>query len=666
MTFYNARALAIAARQVLKPPPRLNLSEWADAKYRLSADAGAAEPGRWKTLPFQRGWMDALTDPRTWQVSVMKAARVGWTESIKAFVGYHVDHDPSAILLIQPTENDAKGFSKESIEPLLRDVPDVGDKFARYTLKNTLLLKRYRGGILQIASARKPGDFRRVGRRIVAGDEVDGYPLSTGKEGDAIKLASKRADYFWNRKLLWGSTPTIAGVSRIEQLFLDGNQQRYYVPCPKCGEFQVLQFRYFDWPKGKPEAAVYLCRQCSHAIDHSHKRDMVHAGEWRPGPHAQFTDVEAPPEWHGHASFHIWAAYSFSPNASWGQLCTEWVAATHAGAEQLQTVVNTMLGETWKEKGEAPEWRRLFDRRESYAIGSCPMGVRFLTVGTDIQHDRIVYEVVGFGRNKESWSIDAGVIQGDTANLGPKGPWPQLAALLEREFPHESGTNLRVRMLAADSGDQTITVYSWVRSQEDPGRVIAVKGIDSADVVVNTGSKVDVTRSGKRVGWVRLFLVGKAMTTSEFYGWVRQELPTEEERANGAVTPTGYCHFPQYPESVFKELTALQLVSHKNPKGFMVRTWELIPGRSDDFLSARRYARSAAALVGLDRLRESDWEALEQQLGLETKNKEQSLKETSESFPETSGKESAAPSRPAPKQQPWLGRRRGGWLKGDR
>src|SRR5688572_18206028 len=98
--FANARAIAAAARQVLKPPPRLTLSAWADEKFRLSADAGAAEPGRWRTLPFQRGWMDALTDPRIWQVSVMKSARVGWTESIKALVGYHVDHDPCAILLI--------------------------------------------------------------------------------------------------------------------------------------------------------------------------------------------------------------------------------------------------------------------------------------------------------------------------------------------------------------------------------------------------------------------------------------------------------------------------------------------------------------------------------------------------------------------------------------
>lgn len=363
--FADASALAASARRVLTPPPRRTLSDWADEKYYLSADGGAAEPGRWKTLPFQRGWMDACSDPRIWQVSVMKSARVGWTESIKALVGYHVDYDPCPILLIQPTEDDAKGFSKESIEPLLRDVPSVGAKFEPYALNNTLLLKRFRGGLVQLASARKPGDFRRVGRRVVAGDEVDGYPLSAGKEGDPIKLATKRSDYFWNRKLLWGSTPTDAGVSRIEQLFLDGDQQRFYVPCPKCDAMQVLRMKQFDWPSGKPHLAIYVCLRCAAAIDHAQKRDMVYAGDYRQGPHEQFPEVEPPPPFHGHASFHIWAAYSFSPNATWGQLATEFVESNAAGPLQLKTFVNTGLGETWKEKGDAPEWRRLYDRRET-------------------------------------------------------------------------------------------------------------------------------------------------------------------------------------------------------------------------------------------------------------------------------------------------------------
>lgn len=654
----SAAAVITTARAALKPPPRFTLSEWAEERFYLSADAGAAEPGRWRTLPYQRGWMDAMTDPRVLQVAVMKSARVGYTESMKALIGFHVDHDPCPILVIQPTEDDAKGFSKESIEPLLRDCPSVGEKFARSTTKNTMLLKRFRGGVLQLAGARTPSNFRRVTRRVIIGDEIDGYPPSAGNEGDPMKLAVRRSETFWNRKFVWGSTPTDAGVSNIEREFLKGDQRRYYVPCPHCLEMQVLQFRQFTWPKGRPELAVYVCIHCGAEIEHAHKRDMVHAGEWRPGPHAQFPDDPTPTPQAGYVSFHIWAAYSFSPNASWGQLCTEFAQASHEGPEKLKTVVNTVLGETWKEKGEAPDWRRLYDRRAAYAVGTCPRGVLFLTAGVDVQHDRLAYEVVGWGRGKESWSVDSGVIPGDTSNLTQKGPWPQLDALLDRTFPHEGGSELRIRMLAVDSGDQTQTVYNWVRTK-DAGRVIAVKGVDSADVLINSGSKVDVSSSGKRVGWVRLYLVGKAMATSEFYGWLKLQLPTDDERGDGALTPPGYCHWPQYGEQYFKELTALQLITHKNAKGFPVRSWELIPGRADDFLAARRYARAAAALGGLDRLRESDWSALERQVGVETMTATVSIDTDVSSTPATA-------KHSPQKKQPWIERRPRGWLKGKR
>jgi phage terminase large subunit GpA-like protein len=196
---------------------------------------------------------------------------------------------------------------------------------------------------------------------------------------------------------------------------------------------------------------------------------------------------------HGHASFHIWAAYSFSPNATWGQLCTEFVTANAAGPDQLKTFVNTALGETWQERGDAPEWKRLYERRATYAIGTCPPGVLFLTAGVDVQKDRLVYEVVGWGRDKQSWSIDAGVLPGDTSDLSG-GSWPALKALLDRSYPHASGLHMPITMLAIDSGFNTQVVYAWAR-KHPMSRVIAVKGHDAAHTVIGAPSPVDVTVS---------------------------------------------------------------------------------------------------------------------------------------------------------------------------
>jgi phage terminase large subunit GpA-like protein len=204
--------------------------------------------------------------------------------------------------------------------------------------------------------------------------------------------------------------------------------------------------------------------------------------------------VPPPAPWHGHASFHIWAAYSFSPNATWGQICAEFVSASKK-VEELKTFTNTVLGECWVDRGEAPEWERLYKQRESYPVGTCPLGALFLTVGVDVQKDRLVYEVVGWGRGKESWSIDAGVIPGDTATTEP---WAEINALLDRAYASESGVSLHIKMLAVDSGYNTQVVYNWARGHA-MSKVIAVKGMDSVSVLISAPRPVDVSAAGRLV-----------------------------------------------------------------------------------------------------------------------------------------------------------------------
>jgi phage terminase large subunit GpA-like protein len=145
-----------------------------------------------------------------------------------------------------------------------------------------------------------------------------------------------------------------------------------------------------QWPEGQPELAHFVCSKNGCVIEHSSKRDMVERGEWR-----------AASPFNGHASFHIWAAYSYSPNAAWGQLATEFVRAKKQGPLKLRVFINTVLGESWSESGEAPDWQRLYQRREHYlSLRRIPEGVKFLTAGVDVQKDRWVYEVVGWGAGK--------------------------------------------------------------------------------------------------------------------------------------------------------------------------------------------------------------------------------------------------------------------------
>jgi terminase, large subunit len=597
------------AMEQWRPPPRRSLSEWADENFYLSPES-SAEVGRWKTIAYQREPMDCITDPRVRQVTMKKSARVGFTKAcLNAAIGYFMHQRPSTIMVVQPTEKDAKGFSKEEIAPMLRDVPvlsqivfeDSEEETGPKGSGNTILHKKFPGGVFSIAGANSGAGFRRISRRAIFLDEIDAYPLSAGQDGDPVKLAIKRGEYYHDRIVVGGSTPLLEGTSRISQLFLEGDQRYYYVPCPECGHMDHLAFdkrgdgesesttkptpgHVMDWQEGKPEEAYFICSKNGCVIEHRHKRSMIERGEWR-----------ASKPFEGHASFHIWTAYSLSPNATWGHIAKEYEEARKAGPEQERTFVNTTLGETWKEKGEAPDWQRLYLRRELYPTGTVPAGPSFLTCGIDVQKDRFIYEIVGWKAGKESWSVDAGVIPCDT---GRDDSYLKLDELISRTFETPAGP-VRLLMTAIDSGYNSQQVYYWARRHV--GRVIAVKGTDHATAMWGVPTDVDVHHNGVRITrGCKVWPVGSSIAKTELYGWLRIDPPTD-----GGAFPKGFCHFPQYGEDYFKQLTAEHLVKVINKRTFLPKLeWHLIKGRENHWLDCRVYARVAAGVAGLDRLKE--------------------------------------------------------------
>jgi phage terminase large subunit GpA-like protein len=582
-----------------RPPPLLSLSQWADRNFVLSAET-AAEPGHWHTLPYQREPMDAISDPRVTQVTLKKSARIGYTLMMSTAMGYFIDQDPCSVMVVQPTVDDAKNFSKETVAPMLRDVPVLRKIFGVEEKSKgpkdssaTLTLKTFPGGLLDLIGANSGSGFRRKSRRVVMFDEVDAYPPSAGSDGDQIELGMKRAEAFHNRKIIAGSTPLLEGASRIEELFLEGDQRRYYVPCPHCGHMDFLVFRegprghYMWWPDEDPKKAVFICKSCGCHIEHKHKRWMVEHGEWRadkPGG--------------DHRSYHIWSAYSYSPNATWGQIAARFLKATRGGSEKLKTFVNTELGETWKERGEAPAWERLHQRREPYAIGTVPDGAIVLTTGVDVQQNRFVYEVVGWAPNKENWSVEAGELHGDTALAST---WDQLDELLARTYRSagDGAPEMPIAMMAVDSGFRAQMAYAWGRNHP-MSRVIAIKGMSGAQrPLIGASASVDMKLNGKvyQKGY-RIWPVGGEVGKSELYGWLGLKL------AEDGTPPSGYCHFPEgYTEEFFKQLTAEHLVKIVSRRTGRTRfEWQQLPNRENHHLDARIYARAAVALLGLDRM----------------------------------------------------------------
>lgn len=646
-TIWRAKAEAI------RPDTQLTVSEWADAHRKLPKKS-SAEPGPWRTArtPYLREIMDCLSATSlVEEVVLMKGAQVGGSEAILNAIGYAIDHTPGPIILVQPTVELATRFSRQRLEPLVSDSPKLAEKVARARSRdsgNTILSKDFPGGQIIITGANSAVGLRSMPAQYAFMDEIDGYPVDVDEEGSPIALVEARQRTFARRKRIKVSTPTIAGRSAIEAAYEASDQRRYYVPCPHCGEMQPLEWARVVWTRlGFPPArAVYECRSCEHAIQNHQKTAMLAAGEWRAEKPEHAADGKV-------RGYHLSALYAPVGWMSWGDIAVMFVAG-HKNPEKHRVFVNTVLGEVWTSKGDAPAWEALRDRRESYAIGTVPMGALFLTAGVDVQKERVVYEVVGWGRGKRSWSIDKGDLAGDTADID-HGPYGQLDAMLARTYPHASGVEMPIRALAIDSGFNTQTVYGWAR-RKPMNRVMAVKGQDHGGVLVGSPSPVEVTDRGrklKRGG--RVWPVCVSMAKSELYGFLGLVIGPD------GVEPAGWCHFPQYDDEYFRQLTAEQLVAHKTRKGFIRLEWEIIAGRQNHGLDARNYARAAASIAGLDRMNESDWLAKERMIGVTPMTMPPAMATA------TTVATVTTPPR-APSAKPgWLPRRNGGsWLRGGR
>jgi phage terminase large subunit GpA-like protein len=542
-------------RRIFTPPPKLTVSEWAD-KHRMLTSLASAEPGRWRTdrAPYQRGIMDAFSDPTIERVVVMSSAQVGKTEAVLNVVGYFMDQDPAPMLVLQPTLDMARAFSKDRLREMIRATPTL-KRFSRDSRRReadeTILHRQFPGGHITMVGANSAAGLASRPIRVVLNDEVDRFPASAGSEGDPVSLAKKRTATFWNRKEGLFSTPTIKGASRIEAAFEEGDQRRYYVPCPHCQHPQVLRWAQVDF-----ESAGYVCESCAAVIEERQKLGMLAAGQWiaaKPGGRV--------------ASFHLSALYS--PWTTWAEVIAEF-KDSKAHPDRLRVFINTMLGETWELDGEGVDGDELAARRETYPA-EVPAGVGVLTAGVDVQRDRIEVAIKGWGRGQESWLVAHHRIYGDPAR---DETWERLDAILTRSYRHEHGTPLAIQCACIDSGDgETVQhVYRYVKPRQRRG-VYATKGLSVRDrPILNRPAKAN------KYG-VRVVPIGTEVAKDLVFARLRLTIP------DGGVAPPGYMHFPAPGQDGGDDEYLLQFGAEKvfirHVKGVPVREYRRVRARNE-------------------------------------------------------------------------------------
>ncbi len=431
----------------LKPDAIMSVSDWADANRILSQTA-SSEPGKFRTsrTPYLKEIMDALSPHSGYEkVVFMKGAQIGGTEAGNNWVGFIIDQAPGPMLVVQPTVEMGKRWSKGRLAPLIEDTLCLRDKVKDPRSRdsgNTVQSKEFPGGIVVITGANSAVGLRSMPVRYLFLDEVDAYPPDADSEGDPLTLAIQRTATFARRKIFIVSTPTIKGLSRIEKEFEETDQRYFFVPCPFCGHFQILKWEGVQYDQTHSRC-FYACEFCKGHIEEHFKTDMLRRGEWRATNKEKVSKKVI--------GFHLNSLYSPVGWLSW-DACYQNYEMAKDNEQLLKAWTNTTLGLPWEEKGDVPDWGVLFDRREHYRIGNVPPGGYVLTAGVDVQNDRLELEIVAWGQNSESWSVDYRTIYGSPAD---SETWQKLSLVLDEDFKSEDGRFLKISMLAVDTGFST-------------------------------------------------------------------------------------------------------------------------------------------------------------------------------------------------------------------
>ncbi len=624
MLFNPAKLAFQELAKACEPPPAVDFLKFAKEEIVFS-ERISAQPGRYREdlFPFFSEILRALApdDPCT-VVTLKKSAQVGGTVLANIFLFGTLVLAPCDFLYVHPTEENASRWSKTKLMPLLRETTAVRLLFSESSREggNSILYKeRMDGrGALQAAGANSPAGLSMISPRRQVQDDLAKWSMNDA--GDPEVQADSRSKAFFDRKVFKISTPLIAPGCRISANYLDGTQERYHVPCPHCRELQELRWEnmrdHID-PE-HPEKAHFVCVHCGCEI-HEHHRS------WMVKPENGATWVAKYPERaRYHRSFHIWVAYS--PLESWEAIARAWLKVQSgapddrekaAGTEQV--FWNDWLGLEFEAENKAIAWEDLRDRAEEagFRRGVVPAGILALTLGVDVQGDRVEWLLRGWGRNRFNAVIDFGRIDSSAGSHLPGHKdhsghisEPEVRAaldrLIERSWLDEAGRRRKVDLTAIDGNAYTEDVWMWAR-KHPKSRVIMVRG-DNRDAAPLLSQVREYDRKGKpkKQKWTSRFFNFNASVMK--MGLYRDFKKEDAEQS-------GYIRFAiGLGDDFYQQATSESRVPEKTKTGHPRWVWKLPAGQRNEVLDMLNQARAGAIRLGIPYWTDDDWDVREEVL----------------------------------------------------
>lgn len=519
---------------MVKPRP----SKWIEDNIILPDGVSRIKgPFKYRNSPYTREVVDNLaSDNPSKYVAIMKSAQIGFTQGVLIpGMAYIISEDAAPILFMAGNKDLAKTSIEERLDPILNS-SGLMDLIRPSVIRgknqrtgNTSLSKEYAGGRLTVEGVDNVHKFRQISVRNIFADDFDAAPRSDKKEGSIRKTFEARTTSYGNMaKLFFISTPTVKGVSNIEEAYLLGDQREWSWCCPHCNDYFPVKWRtelengewggvYYELDdkfRLINSSVKYKCPNCLELIPEGKKFDMNLAGKWIP---------TAEPQIENFISYSINNLACPPGFITWVDLVKAWLEACPPNQpvrrDLLKAFYMTQLGLPWEERGEKLKVNQLMKNTREYSVGVVPDltsendgngRIVLLTIACDlngimnnqIKDVRLDWELKAHSANGQSYSVEHGSIgtfkrartmtkkeyerdldrERYTYDLSQENSvWNRFEEIIKNTYICESGVRMKVGLVVVDTGYFTNYAKKFISSVKNSVNIVGIKGRVESD-----------------------------------------------------------------------------------------------------------------------------------------------------------------------------------------
>ena len=579
----------------------------------------------WMLVPYLRDIIDAIFEDGVRGIRCQKSAQVGWSESVLCnLLGYFIDVMPASMIVLFAKLEKGKEFNLERFEPMVECTPRLAEKveLKRREKGVTQTYKSFAGGWLKFVGSHSASNVKSSSARYVFVEEPDDCETDVKGQGSTLKLLRERLKTYYDTLSVMGGTPTLKGLSAMEAEMELTDKRKWYVPCHHCLAAAPLEWEHVRclhdetlkhpvYGSALPDTAFYVCASCGGTWSDAERTRNARSGKWIAT--APFT---------GLAGFYLNDLVSSFPGAALAELMRKYLEAVHerdqGDSKALVEFYNNQLGLPFEYTSGAPNVEALERRAEDYPELTVPWGGLRLTMGVDVQGNRIALTVIAWGRGEESWRVYWGEIFGNPVDHDDQ-VWTELESFLFRPYRHASGVELHVESASVDSSDGNTSdaVYWFCRKHRLRG-VMAIKGVEDGEIfrqpkLIDPSARRNSKAS--RYG-LQVYLVGTAKAKDLIIGFGdtggRLRLANTGDGHTGSGP--GRMHWYRGIRGDYFDQITAEIKAPMRGKDRRRLYWQLKQGKRNESLDCEVYALHAARRLRINLMTEAQWMAIEARL----------------------------------------------------